>query len=93
MLADSLHLRPVDDRDVLDPVDVVDPHQTLRRELLDHRANVIAADLVAGKHLHADGARPQRLHTAVIGKVPQTNEQQTRHRLAVDDGLHGPEVG
>jgi hypothetical protein len=93
MLADTLDLLPVDDRDVLHAVDFVDAHQLARRQFLDHGAHRIIADLVAGKHLQADGAWPQRLHAAIIGEGPQADEQETGHQCAVDDGLPGPEVG
>jgi hypothetical protein len=93
VLAHPLQVTPVDDLDELDAVDLVGAHQPLRRQLVDHRAHGIVVDRVAGQNLHPDRAGPQRLHAEIVGKVPQANEQETRHRLAVDDGLPGPEVG
>jgi hypothetical protein len=93
VLADALQLIPVDDRDVLDAIDLVDPNQPLRRQLVDHGAHAIVFHGVAGKHLHADGAGPQRLHAEIVGEIPQADEQEAGHRLAVDDRFPGPEVG
>jgi hypothetical protein len=93
VLADPLELPPADDGEVLHAVDLVDPHQPLRHQLIDHGTHCVVVDRVAGKHLHADGAGLERLHAVIIGEVPQADEQEAGHRLAVDDCLPGPEVG
>ena len=47
-LADPLQLVPVDDRNVFDAIDRVDPHQPLRRQLDDHGADSMVFYGVAG---------------------------------------------
>jgi len=91
-LADTLELAPVDDLDVFLTLDLVDMHQSARRQLVDHRAHAIVFYGVAWKHLHPDGARPQGPDAEIVGEAPDADEQEAGHRCAVDDGLPGPDV-
>jgi len=91
--ADALPVLPVDDGDVILAGDAVEAHQAVRRQFLDQRAHGLGVEGIAGEDLHLDGAWSQGLGAELIGEGLQAEEQQARHRRAVDDGFTGPEIG